>query len=99
MIQWQVASERPAHLAAIAPWEGLTDLYREALVRGGIPRPAFINMIREKMYGRGRVEDPFAMLEDHPLVDDYWTAKVPDITQIDVQIGRESFRESVGQYG
>ncbi len=36
MSQWRTASERPAHLAAIAPWEGLTDLYRDVIARGGV---------------------------------------------------------------
>jgi predicted acyl esterase len=37
--QWYIAAERPPHLAAIAPWEGLTDLYRHDVFRGGIPDP------------------------------------------------------------
>ena len=84
MSQWRTASEQPPHLAAIAPWEGLTDLYREVLARGGVPRTAFPAFIRDKMYGRGRVEDPIAMLEDHPLFDGYWADKLPDLTRIQV---------------
>lgn len=34
--QWRVAALRPPHLAAIIPWEGLTDLYRESSHHGGI---------------------------------------------------------------
>jgi putative CocE/NonD family hydrolase len=44
MSQWRIAAERPPHLAAIAPWEGLTDPYRDNTMRGGVPRlnfPAF----------------------------------------------------------
>jgi len=82
MAQWRTASERPEHLAAIAPWEGLSDLYRDALVRGGVPRTVFPAFVRDKLYGRGRVEDPIAMLEDHPLVDEYWEDKVPDVARI-----------------
>ena len=84
MSQWRTATQRPPHLAAIAPWEGLTDLYREALARGGVPRTAFPAFIRDKMYGRGRVEDPIAMLEDHPLFDEYWADKLPDLSRIQV---------------
>jgi predicted acyl esterase len=36
MNQWQVAARRPAHLAAICPWEGASDLYRDASHHGGI---------------------------------------------------------------
>jgi uncharacterized protein len=82
MSQWRTAAERPPHLAAIAPWEGLTDLYREVLARGGVPRTAFPAYVRDKMYGRGQVEDPVAMMEDHPLFDDYWADKLPDLSRI-----------------
>ncbi|MBV6760421.1 CocE/NonD family hydrolase [Rhodococcus opacus] len=84
MSQWRTASERPDHLAAIAPWEGLTDLYREVLARGGVPRTGFPAFIRDKIYGHGKVEDPVAMLEKHPLVDEYWEDKLPDVARIDV---------------
>ena len=34
--QWCAAAKNPPHLAAIIPWEGLTDLYRDASYHGGI---------------------------------------------------------------
>jgi uncharacterized protein len=34
--QWQVAAPRPPHLAAICPWEGGCDLYRDWSHHGGI---------------------------------------------------------------
>lgn len=34
--QWNVAALRPPHLAAICPWEGFADSYREALFHGGM---------------------------------------------------------------
>lgn len=36
MNQWQVAATRPPHLAAICPWEGASDFYRDASHHGGI---------------------------------------------------------------
>lgn len=36
MNQWQVAARRPPHLAAICPWEGSNDWYREVTHHGGI---------------------------------------------------------------
>ncbi|GAA4585827.1 CocE/NonD family hydrolase [Planotetraspora phitsanulokensis] len=36
MNQWQVAALRPPHLAAICPWEGAADHYREFTHHGGI---------------------------------------------------------------
>ncbi|MGH7862022.1 MAG: CocE/NonD family hydrolase, partial [Candidatus Dormibacteraceae bacterium] len=36
MNQWQVAGLQPTHLAAIIPWEGAADFYRDAYYHGGI---------------------------------------------------------------
>ncbi|MDT0183946.1 CocE/NonD family hydrolase [Microbacterium sp. ARD31] len=36
MNQWQVAALAPPHLAAICPWEGASDYYREFIRHGGI---------------------------------------------------------------
>lgn len=36
MNQWQVAALRPPHLAAMCPWEGASDYYREFIRHGGI---------------------------------------------------------------
>ncbi len=43
MNQWQVASLRPPHLAAIVPWEGASDIYRQAIFHGGILSNVFLN--------------------------------------------------------
>ncbi len=34
--QWRVATKHPPHLAAIIPWEGRNDPYRDSLYHGGI---------------------------------------------------------------
>jgi putative CocE/NonD family hydrolase len=34
--QWHVASEQPPHLAAIVPWEGVSDFYRDWARHGGM---------------------------------------------------------------
>src|SRR5262249_3136055 len=36
MTQWVVASEQPPHLAAIVPWEGVSDFYRDWARHGGM---------------------------------------------------------------
>ncbi len=36
MTQWMVAALQPPHLAAIIPWEGLSDFYRDSTRHGGI---------------------------------------------------------------
>jgi uncharacterized protein len=37
MIQWLVAGLQPPHLAAMIPWDGGSELYRDAAFHGGIP--------------------------------------------------------------
>lgn len=44
MNQWQVAALQPPHLAAIAPWEGASDIYREAIFHGGILSNQFLSL-------------------------------------------------------
>lgn len=39
MSQWQVAAKRPPSLAAICPWEGAADYYRDVNYHGGVPSP------------------------------------------------------------
>lgn len=40
--QWRVAARRPKGLAAIVPWEGMSDYYRDRCRHGGILSDAFI---------------------------------------------------------
>lgn len=40
--QWFIAARQPEKLAAIIPWEGFNDLYRDLIFHGGIPETAFI---------------------------------------------------------
>ena len=42
--QWKVAAANPPHLAAINPWEGVSDFYRELFFHGGIPETLFCAM-------------------------------------------------------
>lgn len=61
--QWFIAAEKPEHLAAIAPWEGFCDHYRESGTRGGIPAPEFPEMIAETFASvGGRLEDQPRMI-------------------------------------
>jgi putative CocE/NonD family hydrolase len=40
--QWRVAARRPKGLAAVVPWEGMSDYYRDRCRHGGILSNAFI---------------------------------------------------------
>lgn len=82
--QWLVATLRPPHLAAIAPWEGFTDVYRDMICRGGIPGPDFTDQVVANNFGRNGVEDLPAMLAEQPLMSDYWRSKQADVSLIDV---------------
>lgn len=84
MSQWFVAAMRPPHLAAIAPWEGASDIYRDTSFRGGIPERLFSNAIFSRLCGNGLVEDIPAMTDAHPLLDAYWQTKVAPLQAIDV---------------
>lgn len=80
--QWFIASLNPPHLAAIAPWEGVTDLYRQDICLGGIPDPSFNETILTHLYGNSRVEDIPAMLEKYPLMNAYWEDKIAKLEKI-----------------
>ncbi|XVQ06888.1 CocE/NonD family hydrolase [Spirillospora sp. CA-255316] len=85
MAQWAAAALRPPHLTAIAPWEGLTDAYRDVIARGGIPDTVFHeNDIIANLYGKGRFEDVTAMLREHPTDNAYWADKRADLSNIEI---------------
>src|SRR3954469_8444217 len=85
IMQWQVAALNPPHLAAINPYEGYSDSYRERARHGGIPEYNFMNTwLKSVTTSKGRVEDVRAMIEKHPLYDDYWKSKAPDLANIRV---------------
>jgi predicted acyl esterase len=42
--QWQVAARQPEGLAAIIPWEGAFDHYRDSAFHGGIPSNMFVRV-------------------------------------------------------
>ncbi len=82
--QWFVAALRPPHLAAIAPWEGLSDLYPESAFRGGMPETVFSSKILGSLVGQGCVEDQAAMIDTNPLYDSYWRSKRVELERIEV---------------
>jgi hypothetical protein len=83
--QWQIAAKQPPHLAAINPWEGLSDMYREFCFHGGIPERAFSPIWQKSVsYSLNWVEDVVAMMKEHPLFDEYWATKVADFSRIEV---------------
>ncbi len=85
IVQWQVATLQPPHLAAINPWEGYNDSYRERAFHGGIPENVFMpRWLSNSKWSRGRVEDVLEMRRQHPFFDAYWQSKAPDLSKITV---------------
>ncbi|MEU6148260.1 CocE/NonD family hydrolase [Streptomyces sp. NPDC047081] len=82
--QWWAAAERPPHLAAIAPWEGLTDLYRHLVSPGGIPEVGFTEFLLSMMHGTEAVEDLVAMRREYPNLNEYWESKRVPLERIEI---------------
>ncbi len=99
MSQWAAASARPPHLAAICPWEGLTDFYRDWGRPGGIREDGFVVVFnrvlglvaraeRVRRAGPGRLRpsrpDIRRQQKARPLFDEWWAARNRNIEPIDV---------------
>ena len=84
MAQWHVAAEHPPHLACIAPWEGTVDIYREILNMGGFTESGFNQMLISGLVGNGLIEDYYAMVLEHPLMNAYWEDKIAALEKIEV---------------
>jgi predicted acyl esterase len=83
--QWFTAAEQPPHLAAINPWEGVSDVYRDLVMRGGMPDIGFARQLQDgSFYGKNRKEDILSEVEQYPLINDLWENKIPDFDRITV---------------
>ncbi|MCH9732509.1 MAG: CocE/NonD family hydrolase [Actinomycetia bacterium] len=82
--QWFAAAEQPPHLAAIAPWEGMSDIYRDLIMRGGMPDLAFPETWAHAWAGNNKREDLIAEAERYPLVNDLWKSKTARLADINV---------------
>ena len=75
--QWAAAATRPPHLAAICPWEGFTDFYRDFARPGGIRENGFLDRVDRPgcasvstiqwMSPRNHAGDP--------SIDEWWAAR------------------------
>ncbi len=83
--QYRAAALRPRGLAAIAPWEGFTDAYRDLFAPGGIEERGFSVLwqllIRRSMRQQ---RDLGQERRRHPLRDAWWQSLVPDLSRIQV---------------
>jgi uncharacterized protein len=85
MSQYKVAALGPPHLAAICPWEGFSDLYRDFVRPGGSREDGF-SIIWSKGTARfARLRDDFRReIRQRPERDDWYRSKTPDIDRIQV---------------
>ena len=82
-IQYLVAPLRPGPLAALNPWEGFSDWYREFAYHGGILETNFLPRACDNIqWSLNRAEDTWANIVAHPLIDDYWRSKEFDLEAI-----------------
>lgn len=83
--QWFTAAEQPPHLAAINPWEGVSDVYRDLVLRGGMPDTGFARQLQDgSFFGNNRKEDIVSEVERFPLITDLWENKIPNFDRIAV---------------
>ena len=113
--QWSVAALRPPHLAAMIPWQGTHDFYRDRTRQDGIFSAGFLHSWWPRSVLRnqhGNPASPFldidtglrntgeAALSDaqlkanrtdyisdvlaHPLLDDWYKARCPDLSKIEI---------------
>lgn len=83
--QWFTAAEQPPHLAAINPWEGVSDVYRDLVMRGGMPDTGFARQLQDgSFFGKNKKEDILSEAEYHPLMNALWENKIPEFDQITV---------------
>ncbi len=83
--QWFTAAEQPPHLVAINPWEGVSDVYRDLVTRGGMPDTGFAQQLQNgSFFGKGQKEDILAEAEAYPLMSELWENKIPDFAAITV---------------
>jgi uncharacterized protein len=86
IIQWLAGPLRPPHLAALNPWEGWLDPYRETAAHGGIRETGWFPRWNRGLISEGGVEDVAEMIERRPLFDDYWAEKIPAVERIEVPV-------------
>ncbi len=85
IVQWFAGATRPPHLAALLPYDGMSDLYREIGFHGGIPNPGFVDFWNMQVRAtHNRAENWTTAMRIHPFFDEYWQTKVPAVEDIDV---------------
>jgi predicted acyl esterase len=83
--QWKVAALRPKSLAAICPWEGFTDVYRDVAYPGGVREDGFMPFWANMSEREGHTSESLRAGQlAHPEFDDFWAARTPELERIEV---------------
>ena len=72
--QWFVAERRPEALAAMIPWEGFNDVYRDLMFHGGIPETGFVGWW---LRGDQNAAPPGSAAPPEYASGDPWYARLP----------------------
>ena len=89
MTQWRVGQLNPPHLAAMIPWEGVSDLYREWAFHGGIPETSFcpfLDALVKKSWPDAELDELDAGKRQHPFLDAYWKERHGNLSNIKVPL-------------
>jgi uncharacterized protein len=87
--QWRVAELNPPHLKAIVPWEGLTDIYRDAIFHGGMEEEGFFKgwykyKILKAARPGSKPEDFIGELEKNLTYNDFYKERTPNLSKITI---------------
>lgn len=83
--QWSGAATRPPHLAAICPWEGMTDPYPDFGYPGGVRENGFLPLWSTWLKAMRPRSPSFRRAQHaHPLRDGWWQDRAADLERIDV---------------
>ena len=85
--QYKVAALQPPHLAAICPWEGLSDLYRDFARPGGVLENGFSKLWSWLTGKEARIQQSlYEAIVKHTDRDDWYEARTPRIEDIQVPL-------------
>jgi hypothetical protein len=84
IVQYRAAAERPGHLAAICPWEGFSDAYRDLAYPGGVREDGFVRIWSRGVSKQRVGPDVRAEQLAHPTYDATWREQVPELERIEV---------------
>lgn len=83
--QYKVAALRPPHLAAICPWEGFTDIYRDFARPGGVREDGFSILWSALTSREARVRSSIRkQFVERSQRDEWYRSITPDVERIEV---------------